>query len=301
MILSHWPGPGARVIVTGHTGDDALENAAMGQGALAEWSPSPVWPAGRGLMLLRPLLGQRRHAIRDRLAQAGWSWVDDPANHNRAHPRIQARQAMADDAVPPEPPDLAATASLAGLASFGPGFIRFPRNVLGDADSAARRRVVAAAAVSGGGGATPPRGDRLDSLIERLLGDQAFITTLAGARITAGPEVLFTREAGERARGGLGPVTLPSLWDGRFEIGGTGEAIALSGLTTQLSRAERAALAQLPAPARPGLPGVRQNGTLHCPVLATDSQNPVRELVPGRFLAACGVYAQERELELWLR
>ena len=36
---------GATVIVTGHTASDNLENAALGQGALREWSPSPVWPS----------------------------------------------------------------------------------------------------------------------------------------------------------------------------------------------------------------------------------------------------------------
>ena len=44
-----------------HTGDDIAESDWMrDQGAtlgdLRDWSPSPVWPQGRGVMLLRPLL-----------------------------------------------------------------------------------------------------------------------------------------------------------------------------------------------------------------------------------------------------
>ncbi|HVY33064.1 MAG TPA: tRNA lysidine(34) synthetase TilS, partial [Caulobacteraceae bacterium] len=60
---------GAEVILVGHTLDDQLENALMraaGQrlGALREWSPSPVWPQGRGLFQFRPLLAQRRADLR---------------------------------------------------------------------------------------------------------------------------------------------------------------------------------------------------------------------------------------------
>jgi tRNA(Ile)-lysidine synthase len=45
-----------------------------------EWAPSPAWPQGRGVFLLRPLLGLRRAALRDELAARGEAWIDDPAN-----------------------------------------------------------------------------------------------------------------------------------------------------------------------------------------------------------------------------
>jgi len=60
---------GARVMLMGHTADDILEARLMrARGSTTpdprEWSPSPVWPQGRGLFLLRPLLEVRRNAIR---------------------------------------------------------------------------------------------------------------------------------------------------------------------------------------------------------------------------------------------
>ena len=53
---------GARVVLMGHTADDILEARLMrARGSTTpeprEWSPSPAWPEGRGVFLLRPLLG----------------------------------------------------------------------------------------------------------------------------------------------------------------------------------------------------------------------------------------------------
>jgi len=60
-------------------------------------------------------------------------------------------------------------------------------------------------------------------LARRLQGDEAFVATLAGARIEAEPgDVRFLREPGEAARGGLAPLRLRAgetgVWDGRFEV-----------------------------------------------------------------------------------
>src|SRR5690606_21939616 len=64
---------GARVILLAHTADDRAEAAWMRAAGLrvgdpVPWSPSPVWPEGRGLMLLRPLLNARRAELRTWLA-----------------------------------------------------------------------------------------------------------------------------------------------------------------------------------------------------------------------------------------
>ena len=87
---------GARVVVFGHTADDILEAELMKAegarlGGLREWAPSPVWPQGRGVFLLRPLLELRRAAIRDVLLQAGETWIDDPANEDPRSTRARAR------------------------------------------------------------------------------------------------------------------------------------------------------------------------------------------------------------------
>jgi tRNA(Ile)-lysidine synthase len=289
---------GARVIVTGHTGDDALENAAMGLGPLYEWSPSPVWPQGRGVGLLRPLLGHRRQMIRDTLQTSGWTWVDDPANANLAHPRIRARRAITPDHTAPSAPNLASAAALARTAQVSGEAIRLSRDALRSADLAACRWVVGAATLSLGGGETPPRKERLDRLIARLAGDEVFVASLAGARITADPQaVRFTRNAGEAARGGLSAVALPAVWDGRYDITGQGEVGPLRGHSRRLPPDQRRALANFSAEVRPGLPVVTWDGAMTCPVLANDPDRGCEPLVPGRFLTRCGVNAHESELE----
>jgi tRNA(Ile)-lysidine synthase len=288
---------GAKVIITGHTGDDALENAALGLGPLSEWSPSPVWPQGRGLCLLRPLLGARREAVRSRLAGLGWTWVEDPANANPASARIAARIRIAGTGDVPAPPDLSDAAALARQASFAGNGLALARAALRGASTDARRRVIAAASVSAGGGEAPPRGDRLDRLADSLSGDETFTATLAGAKVVADKHmVLIVRNAGEAARGGLAPLAGPGVWDGRYVWSGVGEIQALRGLAARLPADQRRALAVLPAPCRPSLPAVLQDGTVSCPVLAPVSNSGIQAIVLGRFLTACGVFAHERDL-----
>ena len=82
----------ARVILMGHTASDIREAVAMRAAGSTtpdprEWSPSPVWPQGRGLFLLRPMLGLGRAEIRDWLTARGETWIDDPANADPAYAR----------------------------------------------------------------------------------------------------------------------------------------------------------------------------------------------------------------------
>src|SRR5690606_36099049 len=90
---------GARVILLGHTGDDLIEAAAMrAEGSTvsdpSEWAPSPAWPQGRGVFLLRPMLAVRRAEIRDWLRARDESWIDDPANEDQRFARARARSTL---------------------------------------------------------------------------------------------------------------------------------------------------------------------------------------------------------------
>jgi hypothetical protein len=71
----------------------------------------------------------------------------------------------------------------------------------------------------------------------------------------------------------------------------------LRGHAAKLPRDERAALASVPAALRPALPVLLGPEGPTCPILAPET-SPVRlvDLVPGRFLGACGAIAQESEL-----
>lgn len=253
---------GAHIILLGHTADDVAEADWMRAegstlGRVREWSPSPVWPEGRGLMLLRPMLDVRRQALRDWLAAQGATWIDDPGNEDVRFARSRARkgllplgsrgqrsgtdegrlvpsaQAVASfiDAaspmagIPPSP--LAATRRPSGrlVDRYSPGGSSpLP---LGEGflilDRSISTPTLAAALVSAGGSERMPRGDRLTALAARLGTADTFTATLCGARIDANPDhILIQREAGEFTR--RPPPDIPltpgieAVWDGRWAI-----------------------------------------------------------------------------------
>ena len=304
---------GARVVVFGHTADDILEADLMRAegarlGALREWAPSPVWPRGRGVFLLRPLLGTRRETIRQALRAAGEDWIDDPANVDPRSMRARARLLLAGAGDPSsgpsqqKPGDDAGLAALARSVTTAPqGFLRIDREALRQAPVSSARRLLAAAVLCAGGGERPPRGDRLGRLFEQALGWAPFKATLAGSKIVAEGDLLLTRDAGEVRRGGLVGVALrpmvPTVWDGRFEltVRGPGHtARGLAGGMSGLDKAQRQALAGLPAPVRPGLPVVTGgHRPAVCPFLACTPAVGIRSLVAMRFLAACGALSKE--------
>jgi tRNA(Ile)-lysidine synthase len=221
---------GARVILMGHTADDVLEASIMrAQGSTTpsarQWSPSPAWPQGRGLFLLRPLLGVRRAEIRDWLRSRHETWIDDPANEDDTYARPRARRAISNGAAPSS---VMATPSAAVLAETcrhdARGDLAITRAVLRNAEPEALLRFVSAACLCAAGTSRPPARDRVERLAMRATGEGTFVTSLAGARIEATHEtVLFQREAGEAARGGLVRLKLMAgetgVWDGRFELG----------------------------------------------------------------------------------
>lgn len=290
---------GAKVLLLGHTASDLAEGAAMrAEGSTVsdprEWAPSPVWPEGRGVFLLRPLLGLTRDEIRRALAAEGETWLDDPANEDLRYARARARasgvdEVAADEAVSRRPPAFEVDRA---------GTIRLPRDV-----AAAH---LAAALLCAAGTERPPRGERLARLAQRLRSGEIFTATLSGARIEADAEVMVCRDAGEIARGGLGPLDLAPgqtrVWDGRWEIAAGAEPLtvsALKGEASRLSPSQRAALSALPAPARPGLPLIMRPGAVpYCPALdgpdlAAEGRARARPLVLDRFKAAIGLIDQE--------
>lgn len=252
---------GARVILIAHTADDRDEGELMRAegstlGRLRDWSPSPVWPEGRGLMLLRPLLSVRRAALRDWLTARGAYWIEDPANDDLRYARPRARKALA--AGTPAPPS----------QPGGPG-----RGVLGvrqDSIGLSRdvdARALSAALVCAGGGDRPPRGDRLAAVLSRLAAGEAFVATLSGARIQAdGADVTVTREPGEFRRAAAPPLPLPSgvevVWDGRWALTAPEpgwSVVPAAGRMASLSDADHAHLQALPAAARGARPVLIRN------------------------------------------
>ncbi len=298
---------GARVVLMAHTADDLMEAQlmrAMGASAPSPrlWSPSPAWPEGRGIFLLRPLLGQRRAVLRALLERLGETWIDDPANDDPRFSRTLARRRLAVCPAPDvsavfpfsPPPDLGQVREGSG------GDLALPRQALVAAPPEGRRRLLGALALCAAGTTRPPATTALDRLAERL-GHGDFTATLAGCRIeTRGEQVMFCRETGERARGGLRPIDLPrgeSVFDGRFAITACDDgyrATALAGLASRLDPAQRHALSGLPAAVRGALPAiVSPSGGVSCPVLAPDDAVSAAPLSYARLRAALGAVEDE--------
>ena len=254
---------GARVILLGHTADDVAEGDWMRAegstlGRVREWSPSPVWPEGRGLMLLRPMLEVRRQALRDWLAAQGAGWIDDPGNEDVRFARSRAREFLlpvGGGGSHAEPttggprsgtdggrlyPSAQAVASFSDAASPTVGDQPSPFRLadryapggssplpLGEGllilDRTLSTPTLAAALVSAGGAESMPRGERLAALATRLATNDTLTATLFGARIDATPDqILIHREAGEFTR--RPPSDMPltpgieAVWDGRWAI-----------------------------------------------------------------------------------
>ncbi len=295
---------GARVILMGHTASDVAEAAAMrAQGATTpdprEWAPSPVWPEGRGLFLLRPMLALGRAEIRDWLRARGERWIEDPANVDPRSARARARAAGPGSpeaaASPPGVPWADACRVDAG------GGIHAPREALRTADPPAARAFIGMAAVCAGGGDRRPATERLDRVREILAGPAALASTLAGARIEAtAQEVSFLREVGEARRGGLLSLYLtpgkPVVWDGRFELTADRPGLRverLEGLSRRLAPAVQAEVLRLSPKARLALPAVVDGAQVRCPAMEQVDGVSFRPLVSDRLMAACGLVERE--------
>ncbi len=316
---------GARVILMGHTADDLVEAAAMrAEGSSvsdpAEWAPSPAWPQGRGVFLLRPMLALGRAEVRNWLRDRGETWIDDPANEDLRFARARARSALSSpdgrggssegvgSGLRPGASEASGPESMPPLLPPGaepspPRSAWSPSPVGGGLSLGvtAPAAWIAAACLCAGGTARPPRGDRLERLVARLRSREAFAATLAGARVASdGETAVFTRDPG---RAGLPELALTpgraAVWDGRFEllsdVGGTVRALA--GLTRQLPGTQQAALRTVPAAVRPSLPVMMsRDGAVSCPILADHPSVRATALVLPRFEAAIGVVDGEPAL-----
>jgi tRNA(Ile)-lysidine synthase len=298
---------GARVLLMGHTASDLGESAAMRAAGSTvpdarEWGPSPAWPEGRGVFVLRPLLGLKRGELQDWLAGRGAKWIDDPANLDMRYARARARHSVSSPLVsllpsrekvaakptdegahrPSTQPVPASSARLnqSGAPSSGPSGHLLPRGEKEPLTAAERAGIIvlprnasarelAAACLCAAGTSTPPRTEQLTTLLARLTKEDV-IATLAGARIeAAGDQVTVSRETGELSRRRLPPLALsqnePAVFDGRFELTADAPGLVVQplwGHAARLPKAEKTALKALPAAVRGALPLVTDGAGL---------------------------------------
>ena len=207
---------GARVILMGHTADDIAEGEVMraadapGLGRLREWSPSPVWPEGRGVFLLRPLLGVRRETLRDYLRDLGETWLDDPANEDPRFARVRARSILS-AAHPRESGDPCLDGNLP--ISEGMRGERVAEVVFDNAGAFAPKslsaNVLAALLLCASGTSRPPRGPRLERLRAAITAGET--ATLCGCRVEVRGELIRVTRAPPR-RGQSLPPPNPTDW-----------------------------------------------------------------------------------------
>lgn len=300
---------GARVLLLGHTADDLAEAALMRLGGTAtpsprEWAPSPVWPEGRGLFLLRPLLGLRRDALRQWLRARGETWIEDPANTDMRFARSRARLALADLRVatphaPQAPPVTNMLRDLALQVETPVHGLILDRRTLRESLPAAVRRIVAVACLSVSGGDRPPRGEALDRLVQRLRSKETVSACLAGALVTADPKsVTWGRTAGEMGRRGVADLSLQpgceAVFDGRFLVKAQREVrlSPLAGGLSLLPEGDRAVLRTVPAAFRGGLPGTLSRDGFRL-AGAPGSGTEILPLAGARLLAACDAIQDE--------
>ena len=312
---------GAHVVLFAHTAGDVAEGELLRSegstlGRVRDWSPSPAWPEGRGLMLFRPMLDVDRTELRAWLAGRGTGWIDDPANDDPRFARSRARASLLPGGEGGAPADRRGRMRDCGASRLGDGpphppvrpwasgFLPLPP---GEGSFQINRsipaRALAAALVCAGGGDRPPRGDRLERILARLKAGERFTATLCGARVeAAGDHILVTREAGEFVRRPPSPLPLTAgveaVWDGRWAITVAGpgwSVVPAAGRLGALTKADRARLDALPPAARGGRPVlIRNDGT--APVLA-GSVATARSLIEERLALALDRMTHETELE----
>ena len=104
LICKAMQASGGRVLLTGHTFDDVFEtamirrrrgvrDASIAGPALA--APAPVWPNGRAITVIRPLIHATRSALRQFLTERDCAWIEDPSNESIQFERVRVRKFLA--------------------------------------------------------------------------------------------------------------------------------------------------------------------------------------------------------------
>lgn len=205
---------GVTRIALGHTRDDRLETFLMrarqgsgwhGLAGLMPDGPSPVWPEGRGITLVRPLLAFGREELRAEVQARGVTWIDDPSNEAGRYERVRMRRLLQqmdgrsrEKALRVMDKLMHMRAAVLTEAGALLGHLRIdaegvtaamPLLPLGRASDEARRRIVEALILSGGGAERPPRRDALERLLGRVARAETQLAggvTLGGAKIRLG-------------------------------------------------------------------------------------------------------------------
>jgi tRNA(Ile)-lysidine synthase len=242
---------GLNTIAAAHTADDQAETLLMraangstwrGLAGIAPFAFAPIWPEGRGIALIRPLLAVRREALRAQLRDRQAEWIDDLANNNLKYERVRVRERLrslepagvssrlvdiakqlrtrADDL------DRAALALIQRSVDLA-DVVTIRRKEWSGADDVRRRALSVLITAAAGSQSEPPPGD-MDALEARTMSADHRGSTQSGVEFkSTGDAVYLTRDGGAVLGRADGPKPLPPLelpagvevvWDGRIAV-----------------------------------------------------------------------------------
>lgn len=239
-LMAAWAGRvGVKQLALGHTRDDRLETflmrARQGSGwhGLAGLMPngcSPVWPEGRELSLVRPLLAFGREELREELRARGIAWIDDPSNEASRFERVRMRRLLArmdqrsrEKALHVMDGLTRMRAAVSAEASALLSRVQFDAeqataeialSALTRASDEGLRRTLEGLVMAAGGAARGPRRDALDRLLQRIAANDPGLAggvTLAGAKIRVRRGGLLSISQAPARRGM--PAPTPPDWD----------------------------------------------------------------------------------------
>lgn len=263
---------GTDLVLTGHTMDDQAETVAMrlrrGEGRGMAGIAAATLYDGR-CWFVRPLLWERRGALRRYLTSADQDWIDDPSNADSRYERARLRAELTSEAVA----ELAEQASEAALRRemlgdraaaliaatarmAAPGLMRLEPDFVAAGEREAATYALRILLAAAGGREQLPDADKTAQLLEGLA-RPPFRATLARAVVDARKAGIFVY----RERRGLPQPRPfePGIWDGRYRIEGeapgTGVAPAGgAGTVSDVSSGDApASLLSAAHAARPGL------------------------------------------------
>lgn len=297
-------------LMLAHTQDDQTETVWMRLAAGGGWrgcagmapaGPSPVWPGGRGLRLLRPLLETSRADLRNWLRERGEDWVEDPSNSDRRHARIRIREAMRGYRAAGFDPSR--FARLAGeirhlveaegraalnlargtVVVHGWGGAELDAPALQAARPAIRRRLLEALMLAVSGQERLPGAHAIDRIEGALSGRRT--ATAGGVLLTAsGGKAWLVRDPGAvlgRVDRPAPPALAGDVWDGRFAIAPLPDGWHAEPLGRSYDGLDcRAILDGVPGIARSGLLALRRKGEIAALPGLTDADRSEVTITP---------------------
>ena len=222
---------GTDLVLIAHTKDDQAETVAMraerGDGGRGSAGIAEATLYERATWFARPLLGERRVALRAALERAGTDWIDDPSNDDVRYERVRVRAALSEARI--ETTGRAAgdaanrrtalgeeAASLIAARATMPvrGLIKIDPAIFALSEKSAAIYALRILLATAGGQTHLPDEQRAAAAFATLAGGQARLT-LAGAAAerNRGGLFLYRENRNLPVRGDASPI-----WDGRYRI-----------------------------------------------------------------------------------